>query len=114
MLTYLSAVAALLLAAALFALTRLLRASALLPVRPGRVQTLIVTIRSRGDDPALESTVNALLWLRENGTLPAEIEIEDGGMSNETRLAARLLEKKHACVRLTTDVEDDTWEIRNT
>ena len=92
----------------------MLRASALLPVRPGRAQTLTVTIRSRGDDPALESTVNALLWLRENGTLPAEIVIEDGGMSAETRLLARLLEKKHACVCLNTEVEDDTWESRNT
>ncbi len=73
-----------------------------------------MTVRSRGDDPALESTVNALLWLRENGTLPAEIEIMDDGMSAETRLAARLLEKKHACVCLNTNVEDDTWEIRNT
>ena len=111
---YFSAAAALLLAASLFALMRLLRSSALLPVRPGKEQSLTVTIRSSGDDPALESTVNALLWLRENGTLPARIVIEDGGMCAETRLAARLLEKKHACVCLHTDVEDDTWEIRST
>ncbi len=111
---YMTAAAALLLACALFALMRLLRRSALLPVQPGRSETLTVTIRSAGDDPALENTVHALLWLRENGTLPARIVILDGGMSAQTRLVAELLEKKHACVRLNTSVEDNTWEIRNT
>ena len=107
---YLSAVAALLLACALFVLIRRLRGSALLPVRPGRNQTLTVTIRSEGDDPSLESTVNALLWLRENGTLPAGLVIEDGGMSAETRLSARLLEKKYDCVQTLSKMEDDAWE----
>ena len=109
----LSAIAALLLAAALLFLIHKLRASALLPVRPRDSQTLTVTLRASGDDPYLENTVNALLWLRENGTLPASIVIEDGGMSASALLTARLLEKKHACIRLNTNVEDSTWESRN-
>lgn len=108
-----SAVAALLLAAALLLLIYRLRACALLPVRRSDTETLTVTLRSSGDDPSLESTVNALLWLRENGTLPASVVIEDGGMSEQALHRARLLEKKHACVRLNTNVEDSTWESGN-
>lgn len=108
----LSAIAALLLAAALLFLIHKLRASALLPVRPRESQSLTVTLRVSGDDPYLENTVNALLWLRENGTLPASIVIQDGGMSESALLSARLLERHHACVRLNTNVEDSTWESR--
>lgn len=109
----LSAVSALLLTAALLILILRLRGSALLPVRPGRLQKLTVTLRSSGDDTALENTVNALLWLRENGTLPASIVIEDCGMSDHARRSARLLEKQHSCICLNTNVEDSTWESRN-
>ena len=110
----LTAVSALLLAAAIFLLLRALRGSMLLPVKPGKAETLSVTLRVTGDDPALENTVQGLLWLRSNDTLPASIVIEDGGMSEATRRVAQLLTTQNGCVRLNSNVEDSTWESRNT
>ena len=109
-----SAVCALLLSAALFVLIRKLRAAALLPVCPGDKESLTVMLLSEGNDTALERTVNGLLWLRENGTLPASIVIVDGGMTAEVYRLAQLLEKQHDCISLRTNTEDGPWENRNT
>ncbi len=108
-----SVVCPLLMLVLLFLLFRL-RGSLLLPICPGPSQSLTVTLRSSGDDPALENTVNGLLWLRGSGALPAEIVIEDAGMSLETRRVAQLLERRHACIDFQTIVEDSEWESRNT
>ena len=65
-----------------------------------------------GINADLERAVKALLWLRENGTLPALIVIEDGGMSEQALRAARLLTERDGRIRLITKVEDSPWENR--
>ena len=45
-----------------------LRGSLLLPVRCGRNTRLELRLRISGPEPALEETLCALVWLRENGT----------------------------------------------
>ena len=65
----------------------------LTPVKPGRNVRLRILITVSGAAPSLEQTVDALLWLRANGTLPAEICIADRGMDAETAEQAAALAK---------------------
>lgn len=78
----------------------LLRGCMLRPLRPGKSSALSVRIRVTGPEPALEQTIDALLWLRENKSLPADIVIEDAGMDEETRRVAQLLAKTHSAVTI--------------
>jgi hypothetical protein len=82
---------ALVISGALVFLLWLLRGALLTPVRLGKNESLRLTLRVCGPEPALENTVRALLWLMEEGVLPAELAIEDGGMDAETRRAAEIL-----------------------
>lgn len=80
-----------LIAAAVVFLLWAVRGAMLTPVRVGRSTRLAVTLSVTGREPCLEETVDALLWLRANGTLPGRIVIEDAGMDDETRAAAALM-----------------------
>lgn len=110
----LTLICALLAAASVLLLLWQLRGMLLLPVRLGRDQDLALILRTADSEAGLESTVRSLLWLVENGTLPASIVIEDAGLSKEARMAAQLLEKQHACIHYQAFAEDKTWENRNT
>ena len=105
---------ALIAAAALLLLAWRLCGALLLPVRLGRKQELALILRAAGSGAGLESTVRSLLWLVENGTLPASIVIEDAGLCAEARHTAQLLEKQHACIRFRASAEENTWQIRST
>ena len=85
-----------------------LRGSLLLPVRCGRNTRLELRLRISGPGPALEETLCALVWLRENGTLKCPIVVEDCGMDEETRQTARLASRRWDCVRLGWDGEEWT------
>lgn len=71
----------------------MLRGVLLSPVLPGKNVRIRVLVTVSGRAPALEHTVDALLWLRANGTLPAEICIVDRGMDRETAELAEALSK---------------------
>ena len=73
----------------------------LTPVRAGANERLSVVITVTGAAPELENTVDALLWLNQNGTLRAQVLVRDAGMEQETRRAAELLERRGA-VKLIT------------
>ena len=88
-------------AAALMTLLWLLRGVMLTPVRAGANERLSVVITVTGAAPELENTVDALLWLSQNGTLRAQVLVRDAGMEEETRRAAELLERRGA-VKLIT------------
>lgn len=88
-------------AAALMLLLWLLRGVMLTPVRAGANERLSVVITVTGAAPELENTVDALLWLSQNGTLRAQVLVRDAGMEEETRRAAELLERRGA-VKLIT------------
>ena len=91
-----------------------IRGTMLLPVRLGRKQELALILKSADNEDGLEHTVRSLLWLVENGTLPASIVIEDIGLSADAKRAAQLLEKQYACIRFQASAEDHAWENRNT
>ena len=74
----------------------LLRGAVLMPVKPGRNVRLRILLTVYGAAPTLEQTVDALLWLRANGTLPGEIILSDRGMDPETAAVAAALEKSGA------------------
>ncbi len=54
----------------------------------------------------MEQTLDGILWLRENGTLPADIIIEDCGMDTETREVARIAAKGREWIMLHRCGED--------
>ena len=81
-------------AAALMILLWLIRGVMLIPVRVGANERLSVVVTVTGAAPELENTVDALLWLRRNGTLRAQILVRDAGMEPNTRQAAELLERR--------------------
>lgn len=74
-----------------FGLIWLLRGIILTPVPRGRNVDISVVLDVRGEAGELENTVDALCWLRKNGTLKARIVVRDEGMSEETAQVARLL-----------------------
>lgn len=88
-------------AAALMILLWLVRGVMLTPVRAGTNERLSVVITVTGAAPELENTVDALLWLSQNGTLRAQVLVRDAGMEQNTRQAAELLERRGA-VKLIT------------
>lgn len=83
-------------AVVLMLLLWLLRGAMLTPVRTGANEHLSVVLTVDGAAPELENTVDALLWLSQNGTLRAQLLVRDAGMDHETRRAAELLERRGA------------------
>ena len=66
----------------------LLRGHMLTPVRAGEDLRLTVVVEVSGSGEGLEAAVRAIAWLRENGTLPCEIEIRGSGLSEAARETA--------------------------
>ena len=69
----------------------LLRGHMLTPVRAGEDLRLTVVVEVSGSGEGLEAAVRAIAWLRENGTLPCEIEIRGSGLSEAARETAEAL-----------------------
>ena len=85
---------AVVLSAAVWLLCWLLRGVLMTPVKPGRNVRIRILLTVSGPSPALEQTVDALLWLRANGTLQGEILLEDHGMDADTAEIAAALERR--------------------
>lgn len=83
-------------AAVLMLLLWLLRGVMLTPVRAGANIHLSVVMTVTGAAPELENTVDALLWLSQNGTLRAQLLVRDAGMDPDTRRTVELLERRGA------------------
>ena len=81
-------------AAVMLVIMWLVRGAMLTPVPIGKNAHAEVRIGVSGNCPELEQSVDAVLWLRENGTLRADVTVCDEGMDAQTRLAAELLAKK--------------------
>ena len=80
-------------AVAAFLIIWLLRGIVLTPVPKSRNMSMKVVIDVRGEASELENTVDALVWLRKNGTLDADIVVRDLGMGEETARVAGLLKR---------------------
>lgn len=71
-------------------LLRMLGCALLTPVRSSRDARLTLVIRARGDAPELEQLLRGIRWLRESGTLMADVLLVDCGLTDD---AAALCER---------------------
>lgn len=82
-------------------LLRMLGCVLLTPVCSGRDARLTLVIRARGDAPELEQLLRGIRWLRESGTLTAEVLLVDCGLTEDAAAlcarAARRCEDLKLC-----------------
>lgn len=82
-------------------LLRMLGCTLLTPVRSSREAQLTLVIRARGDAPELEQLLRGIRWLRESGTLMADILLVDCGLTDDAvalcERAARQCEDLKVC-----------------
>lgn len=74
-------------------LLRMLGCALLTPVRSSRDARLTLIIRARGDAQELEQLLRGIRWLREGGTLVADVLLIDCGLTDD---AAALCERSAA------------------
>ena len=92
-------------AAVMLVIMWLVRGAMLTPVPIGKNARAEVRLHVSGSCPELEQSVDAIAWLRENGTLRANVTVCDEGMDAQTRLAAELLAKK-GIIKLISEVNE--------
>ena len=85
----------------------------LTPVRLGKNTDADIILSVRGAEPAMEYTLRSLIWLRENGTLRAEIIIRAKDIDDETRNVLRRFAAQYRCVSFTEELLDDAGIKRN-
>ncbi len=79
----------------------------LTPVRLGKNTDADIVLRIRGAEPTIEYTLRSLMWLRENGTLRAEIIIFAKDTDDETRSILRRFAAQYRCVNFTEELLND-------
>ena len=57
----------------------------LTPVRSGRDTRITLVVQARGDAPELENLLCGIRWLRESGTLMADVLLVDCGLTDDAR-----------------------------
>lgn len=57
----------------------------LTPVRSGRDTRITLVVQARGDAPELENLLRGIRWLRESGTLTADVLLVDCGLTDDAR-----------------------------
>ena len=71
-------------------LLRMLGCALLTPVRSGRDTRITLVVWARGDAPELENLLRGIRWLRESGTLMADVLLVDCCLTDD---AAALCER---------------------
>lgn len=73
----------------------------LTPVRSGRDTRITLVVQARGDAPELENLLCGIRWLRESGTLMADVLLVDCGLTDDAvalcERAARRCEDLKLC-----------------
>lgn len=100
-------------AAVLWLIVWSLKGLLLTPVRLGKNTDADIILRVRGAEPAIEYTLRSLIWLRENGTLRAEIIIFANDIDDETRSILRSFAAQYRCVNFTEGLLNDAGIKRN-
>ena len=79
----------------------MLSGALLTPVRSGRDTRITLVVQARGDAPELENLLRGIRWLRESGTLMADVLLVDCGLTDDARArgarAARQCEDLKLC-----------------
>lgn len=63
----------------------MLSGALLTPVRSGRDTRITLVVQARGDAPELENLLRGIRWLRESGTLMADVLLVDCGLTDDAR-----------------------------
>ena len=69
----------------------MLSGALLTPVRSGGDTRITLVVQARGDAPELENLLRGALWLRESGTVAADILLVDCGLTEDARSMANYL-----------------------
>ena len=75
----------------------------LTPVKLGDSTRASIMLSVDGPEPELEYTLRSLIWLRENGTLKADIGIVAIAPDDETRSVANKFKSQYGCVEYTEE-----------
>ena len=82
-------------------LLRMLGCALLTPVRSSRDTRITLVVWARGDAPELEQLLRGIRWLRESGTLMADVLLVDCGLTDDAvalcERAARRCEDLKLC-----------------
>ena len=82
-------------------LLRMLGCALLTPVRSSRDTRITLVVWARGDAPELEQLLRGIRWLRESGTLMADVLLVDCGLTDDAvalcERAARRCEDLKVC-----------------
>lgn len=80
-----------------------LKGMLLTPVKTGESTDMEILLGLNGSEPNLEQTLRGLLWLRENGTLKANIRISANAPDELTRHVAQQYEAEYRFIYYTED-----------
>lgn len=87
----------------------MLSGALLTPVRSGRDTRITLVVQARGDAPELENLLRGIRWLRESGTLMADVLLVDCGLTEEAAALAERLTRQREDLKLCNTEEICQW-----
>lgn len=87
----------------------MLSGALLTPVRSGRDTRITLVVQARGDAPELENLLRGIRWLRESGTLMADVLLVDCGLTEEAAALAEWLARQCEDLKLCNTEEICQW-----
>lgn len=87
----------------------MLSGALLTPVRSGRDTRITLVVQARGDAPELENLLRGIRWLRESGTLMADVLLVDCGLTEEAAALAERLARQCEGLKLCNTEEICQW-----
>lgn len=78
-----------------------IRGLMLTPVKGSDTLELTTLVTINGTEPGLEQCLEGLIWLRENGTVRADIRIEASGLDEASRHICRSYAKDYRFISFT-------------
>lgn len=87
----------------------MLSCALLTPVRSGRDTRITLVVQARGDAPELENLLRGIRWLRESGTLMADVLLVDCGLTEGAAALAERLARQCEDLKLCNTEEICQW-----
>lgn len=87
----------------------MLTGALLTPVRSGRGTRITLVVQAHGDAPELENLLRGALWLRDSGTVAADILLVDCGLTEEAAALVERLARRCGDLKLCKTEEFCQW-----
>ena len=81
----------------------------LTPVRSGRDTRITLVVQARGDAPELEQLLRGIRWLRESGTLMADVLLVDCGLTDDAVMLCERTARRCEDLKLCNTEEICQW-----